>query len=136
MTIVEYFGAVKECLLTSPVVSRFHVIRERDTLTDGHLRARLTLTDGSQLEFSEYVQRSTEGQIDVITYSYHWTDTHGDLTRRWDNTPHFPDLPGFPHHIHDGRTGTVSPGQPVSIFTVLDEVARFSTIYPPRQQAG
>ena len=40
MTIVEYFGAVKECLLTSPVVSRFHVIRERDTLTDGHLRAR------------------------------------------------------------------------------------------------
>ena len=56
MTIVEYLDAIKECLLTSPVVSSFHVIRERDTLTDGHLRARLTLTDGSHLEFSEYVQ--------------------------------------------------------------------------------
>jgi hypothetical protein len=47
VTIVEYLDAIKECLLTSPVVSSFHVIRERDTLTDGHLRARLTLTDGS-----------------------------------------------------------------------------------------
>ena len=124
MTIVEYLDDIKECLLTSPVVSSFHVIRERDTLTDGHLRARLTLTDGSHLEFSEYVQRSTAGQVNVATYSYHWASTHGDLIRRWDNTPHFPDLPGFPHHIHNGHTGKVSPGQPVSIFVVLEEVAR------------
>jgi len=87
-------------------------------------RARLTLTDGSHLEFSEYVQRSTAGQVNVVTYSYHWADAYGDLIRRWDNTPHFPDLPGSPHHIHDGHTGKVSPGQPVSIFVVLEEVAR------------
>lgn len=124
MTIVEYLDAIKECLLTTPVVSGFHVVRERDTLTDGHLRARLSLADGSQLEFSEYVQRSTEGQINVVTYSYHWTDAHGDLIRRWDNTPHFPDLPGFPHHIHDGRTGTVCSGQPIGIFVVLEEITR------------
>ncbi len=82
------------------------------------------LTDGSLLEFSEYVQRSPNGQINVVTYSYHWTDAHGDLIWRWDNTPHFPDLAGFPHHIHDGRNNTVGPGKPVSIFTVLDEIAR------------
>ena len=124
MTIVEYLDSVKARLLTDPVVSGFHVIRERATLTDGHLRARLTLADGGLLEFSEYVQRSPDGAINVITYSYHWADVHGNLIRRWDNTPHFPDLPGFPYHIHDGPTGTVSPGQPVSIFAVIDEVAR------------
>jgi hypothetical protein len=37
------------------------------------------LTDHSLLEFSEYVQRSPDGQIDVETYSYHWTDAHGNL---------------------------------------------------------
>ena len=124
VTLAEYLDSVKERLLIDTVVSSFQIVRERSTLTDGHLRARLTLTDGSLLEFSEYVQRSPNGQINVVTYSYHWTDAHGDLIRRWDNTPHFPDLAGFPHHIHDGRTNTVSPGKPVSIFTVLDEMAR------------
>ena len=84
MTIVEYLDSVKARLLTDPVVSGFHVIRERATLTDGHLRARLTLADGGLLEFSEYVQRSPDGAINVITYSYHWADVHGNLIRRWD----------------------------------------------------
>jgi hypothetical protein len=112
VTIVEYLDSIKERLLTESVVSSFHVTRER-----------VTLTDGSSLEFSEYVQCSPEGTIGVATYSYHWTDARGDLIRRWDNTPHFPALPGFPHHVHDGRAGTVDPGRPVSIFAVLDEIA-------------
>lgn len=124
MTVIEYLDAVKERLTSDPVVSSFSVIRERVTLVDGHLRVRLTLSDGSTFEFSEYVQRSPDGQIDVVTYSYHWADADGNLIRRWDNTPHFPDLPGFPHHIHDGHTGSVVSGNPVSIFTVLDEIAR------------
>jgi len=124
VTVAEYLDAVKERLLTDPVVSSFRIIRERVTLTDGHLRARLALSDSSLFEFSEYVQRSPDGQINVVIYSYHWADADGNLIRRWDNTPHFPDLPGFPHHIHDGRTGTVGAGRPVSISSVLDEVAR------------
>jgi hypothetical protein len=124
VTIAEYLEAIKERLLTDPLVSGFRLVRERAALTDGHLRARLTLADGSQLEFSEYVQRSPDGPIQVMTYSYHWADAQGNLIQRWDNTPHFPNLPGFPHHVHDGRTGAVNPGQPVSIFVVLDEVAR------------
>ena len=59
----------------------------------------------------------------VITYSYHWANANNQLITRWDNTPHFPDLPGFPDHIHDGATGQVTPGQPMSIFTVLDAIA-------------
>ena len=127
MTVIEYLDAIKERLTTDPVVSDFSIIRERVTLVDGHLRARLTVSDGSLIEFSEYVQRSPDGQIDVVTYSYHWIDADGGLIRRWDNTPHFPDLPGFPHHIHDGRTDSVVPGEPVSIFVVLDEIVRFLT---------
>jgi hypothetical protein len=127
MTVIEYLDAVKERLTTDPLVAGFSIVRERVTLVDGHLRARLTISDGSQLEFSEYVQRSPDEQINVVTYSYHWADTDGNLIRRWDNTPHFPDLPGFPHHVHDGRAGSVLSGTPVSIFLVLDEIARLIT---------
>ena len=123
MTIEAYLEAIKERLVTDPMITRFHVIRERSTVIDGYLRARLTLVDGSQLEFSEYMQRSPVGGIAVITYSYHWADADNQLIRRWDNTPHFPDLPGFPDHIHDGATGEVTPGQPMSIFAVLHAIA-------------
>ena len=47
MTIEAYLEAIKERLVTDPMVTRFHVIRERSTLIDGYLRARLTLVDGS-----------------------------------------------------------------------------------------
>jgi len=127
VTIAKYLASVKERLLTDPLVSSFQIVRQRITLTDGHLRVRLTLTDGSLLEFSEYVQRSPDGQINVVTYSYHWANARDDLILRWDNAPHFPDLPGFPHHIHDGRTDMVGPGEPVSIFVVLDKIARLLT---------
>src|SRR5919106_1722591 len=123
MTIEAYLDSIKERFVTEPTVTSFHVIRERSTLIDGHLRARLALADSSQLEFSEYVQRSPTGEIVVITYSYHWADTNNQLIKRWDNTPHFPDLPGFPDHIHDGATGQVTSGQPMSIFAVLAEIA-------------
>ena len=123
MTIEAYLEAIKERLVTDPMVTRFDVIRERSTLIDGYLRARPELVDDSQLEFSEYMQRSSAGEIVVITYSYHWADANHELIARWDNTPHFPDLPGFPAHMHDGATGQVTPSQPMSIFTVLDEIA-------------
>jgi hypothetical protein len=123
MTIDAYLQAMKERFVTDPIVTRFSVIRERATLVNGYLRARLALADGSQLEFSEYMQRSSAGEIVVITYSYHWADANNQLITRWDNTPHFPGLPGFPDHRHDGATGGVTAGQPMSIFTVLDAIA-------------
>ncbi len=118
----EYLASIKERLLSDPVVASFRVIKERVTLNDGHLRARLILANGSQLEFSEYFQVASSGETTVVTYSYQWANAHDALIRRWDNTPHFPSLPGFPHHIHDGVANTVDPGRPVSIFVVLDEI--------------
>jgi uncharacterized protein DUF6516 len=123
MTIDAYLAAMKGRFVTDPLVTQLHVIRERSTLMDGYLRARLALADGSQLEFSEYMQRSSAGEIVVITYSYHWANANNQLIMRWDNTPHFPGLPGFPDHMHDGATGEVTAGQPMSIFTVLDAIA-------------
>jgi len=88
------------------------------------MRARIKLIDDSQLDFSEYFQPSPDGTIQVVTYSYYnWTDSRDTLILRWDNTPHYPDLPRFPDHIHDGGTGAIKPGSPASIFAVLDEIA-------------
>jgi hypothetical protein len=121
-TIAGYHQAVKARLLADPLIHRFEIRRERKTLDDGHLRARLTLFNGDQLEFSEYV-RQVQGIIEVITYSFHWTDPDGKLIRRWDNAPHFPHLPQAPHHIHESDEETVVPGRPITITQVLDEIS-------------
>ena len=63
MTIEAYVQAMKERCVTDPIVTQFVVIRERSTLMDGYLRARLALADGSQLECSEYMQRSSAGRL-------------------------------------------------------------------------
>jgi hypothetical protein len=123
MTITEYLESVKDRLLFDPIVKNFEILRERMTSTDGYLRVKALLNDGGFLEFSEYVQHNSKGKIEIVTYSYHWADSNAEIIMRWDNTPHFPSLPGFPHHIHDGRAKTVHSGVEVNIFEVLDEIA-------------
>jgi hypothetical protein len=120
----EYLEAVQERLVTDPVISRFHILRQRYTSFDAHIRGVLELSDGSRLEFSEYVQIGADETPSVITYSYHWCAGDGSLIRRWDNTPHHPNAPGFPHHVHSGIADEIRPGVPMSIHRVLDELAR------------
>lgn len=122
MSPAEYLELLKERLLTDAVVAGFRVRRERTTVIDGHIRARVEISDGSLLEFSEYVERTQDGGMRVLVYSYHWESADGDLICRWDNTPHYPDLLGFPHHVHDGRSEATRPGRPMDIFAVLDQI--------------
>ena len=122
VTIAEYLESVKALLFAAPIITSFQIVRERQTLVDAHLRVRLALSDGSLLEFSEYVQHLPENAIAVVTYSYHWADSKGSLRRRWDNTPHFPNLPGFPHHIHEGEATTILPGMATNIFVILEQI--------------
>jgi len=124
VVIQVYLERIKDRLLTDPVVQNFHIVRQREALFDGFIRVRVTLQDDSFLEFSEYVQRTANDDIVIIKYSYHWANAQGDLIKRWDNAAHFPDLPGFPHHVHDGVVEQVLPARPVDIFVILDVIAQ------------
>lgn len=123
-TIAEYHRDVKARLIADPLVHQFVIRRERRTLNDGYLRARLTLSNGDQLEFFEYVHQ-VRGHIEVVTYSFHWMDSGGELIRRWDNAPHYPHLPQAPHHVHDGDQDRVLPGTPTSVTQVLDQISAY-----------
>ncbi len=49
MIVNDYLHAIKERLLTDSAVASFRLIRERATLVDGYIRARLHLADESYL---------------------------------------------------------------------------------------
>jgi len=63
-----------------------------------HVSGRLK--DESRLEVSDYV--FADGSR---TYAFQWMEADGSLRQRWDNTPHWPSIATFPHHLH-------LPGQP------------------------
>ncbi|MEI1375736.1 DUF6516 family protein [Nostoc sp. UHCC 0926] len=64
-----------------------------------------------------------DNQITYIDYRYHFQDEQNSLIFRYDNTPHFPNLPSFPHHKHlfDNVIACEKP----HIADVLQEVMEF-----------
>ena len=63
------------------------------------LRIRLRFEQGHLLEINEAVV-IVDDKLVSLGYRYHCQNEQNQLIFRYDNTPHFPDLPSFPHHKH------------------------------------
>jgi hypothetical protein len=107
-TIIEkHFDEIETHLLTSAAIAWYEIVRREISLFDGKLRIKTQLFNNDTIELFEYVSEEN-GQLSILKYSYHWQNSEGQLVKRWDNAPHFPDLPNAPHHIHyaDGSTSS------------------------------
>lgn len=114
----SYLTEAELALVSSPIVVECQISRSWANTDDGYIRARVTLTNGDFLEASEYFVIQG-GRIETADYHHQWMDSSKQtLRRRWDSTPHYPELQNFPHHIHLDET-TVVPGQPMSLVSVL-----------------
>ena len=97
--LTTYFQAVEVRLIHSPVILSYQRLRREIGLIDGKFRYKLELIDNSLVECFAYVSEAS-GQLQTLKYSFHWQDKTGKLMQRWDNAPHYPNLPNSPHHIH------------------------------------
>jgi Family of unknown function (DUF6516) len=64
-----------------------------------------------------------DNQITYIDYRYHFQDEQNSLIFRYDSTPHFPNLPSFPHHKH--LPNNVIACEKPHIAEVIQEVLEF-----------
>jgi hypothetical protein len=92
--------------LYDTIVSRGYIEVEHlafDELTDrqGIVEGRLRFHDGSLLDFDEVVLLRDE-QIVKLRYAYHYQNQSGEMIFRYDNAPHYPNIPTYPHHKHVG----------------------------------
>ncbi len=63
------------------------------------------------------------GRCVTLEYRYQWMNgSQQQLIKRWDNARHFPNLPNFPHHIHDHSETHVIPGNPLSIIELMTAI--------------
>lgn len=119
----DYLQLVIARIISDANLDNYSIIREQITDKNGHFRIQVNFLDGSRLEFSEFFRRSETDQINVVAYSFHWMDKDNRLQMRWDNAKHYPKLPGFPHHLHDGDEKNVSSSETMDLFKVLDFIA-------------
>lgn len=67
--------------------------------TRANLRIRLRFNQTHLLEINEAII-VVDNQLKFLDYRYHFQDEQNRLIFRYDSTPHFPNLPNFPHHKH------------------------------------
>lgn len=78
-------------------------------------RLRCRLTPATYQLFIRIIQTPTE-----LVYSYQLFTDHPIV--RWDNAPHFPNIPAFPHHFHDQSDTVHSSPLQGDIFADLEIV--------------
>ena len=95
----NYFDTLEQTLLTqsSLYVEQFTITLLTPERANLRLRIRLKLTH--LLSISEALMVSNN-QLTPLDYRYHFQDPTHQLIFRYDSTPHFPNLPTFPHHKH------------------------------------
>jgi hypothetical protein len=82
-----------------------------------NLRIRVRFYHGCLLELNESV--IYQDTLRHLGYRYHFQDKQNELIFRYDNTPHFPDLPTYPHHKH--HPNDVIASERPSIAAVFNE---------------
>jgi hypothetical protein len=91
---------------------------ERRTAT---LEAKLRFHDGSCVEVTLTVDTSADHPL-WLNYRFHFQDASGRCLFRYDNTPHHPGLPSFPHHKHLGEHEVAISHHQPSISQILHEI--------------
>ncbi len=115
--------------LYATIHSRHEVMVEEFELFDNsavagrtsELFIRLRFWDGSLLQVEEALVARAFAIVKV-RYNYHYQRADSTQVFRYDNAPHYPDLPGFPQHKHEGDQMLSVPAPDLS--QVLREIDR------------
>jgi hypothetical protein len=118
--IERYFQQIAEMISQCLFISISHLAYDRRSNYVGFLRGEIVFLNGSTLYVREYV--NVETAIDRYMYSYHYQQADGSFVFRYDNAPHYPSLPTFPHHKHQGDEVNVLAVEAPELAMVLAEI--------------
>ena len=114
----RYLKRVQDALAASRIVLQ-PIVSVDDRGEVWFIRADLYFIDNSLLHFRELW--IGQGRRQKKTYTYHYQRADGTLVFRYDNAPHYPDLPSAPHHKHIGENDILAAEMP-DLFQVLKEI--------------
>lgn len=133
MHIEDYFSQIRETIQksTSLILKEISVHGNPtfDTRTDtaGVIDLRLVFVNKSYLDVVEFVV-IVNNKPEKVKYAYHYQSSENSPIFRYDNEPHWQQIPTFPNHKHDFKDnpeepGAILPATKVSLVTVLEEIS-------------
>lgn len=115
-----YFDSLMEVVrLSTWIVHEQLAFRQIDEYA-AYVKGELYLYGGFVLHVAEFAS-VRDGEMRREKYRYHLQDAHQRQVARWDNAPHHPDLPGFPHHRH-GVDDRAEPSAPMNLGLVIEQL--------------
>jgi len=119
VTVQDYFDALRESIATQSIVIQESLIFRDSGEESGFVKGCLVLPQDHRLYVAEYILT-----LPVFTrrkYRFHLQDASHKLVRRWDDAPHHPQLPTYPHHCHMAN-GEIAASPPMDLPSVLDAI--------------
>ncbi len=95
----DYLDQIEQVIQRCSNVDVEHYEEEILELKRANLRIRLRFNQTHLLEINEAIL-VVDNQLKFLDYRYHFQNEQNQLIFRYDSTPHFPNLPNFPHHKH------------------------------------
>ena len=117
-SVASYFDLISRVVEHSGAASADMEMKQQDP-THGTVEGSLYFYDGSRLEFIETVTIERYRPVKLL-YVYQYI-SGGEAVLRYNNAPHHPDLPTFPHHKHVGKARL--PATEPTLSQVLSEVS-------------
>jgi Family of unknown function (DUF6516) len=118
--IEDYFRRIESLVADAGIVRFFNITYDKRSASIGFIRGSIYFLDGSLLHLREFVD--VEYGSERYMYAYHYQRLDGTLVFRYDNTPHFPYLPTFPHHKHEGSESHIVAAGSADLEIVLAEI--------------
>lgn len=117
-----YLAEIELALIASQSIAHYEVVRAWTNTDDGYIRVRATLANGDFLEATEYYVLEQE-RVQIVDYRHQWMDgSRTILRRRWDCTPHHPELEDFPYHVHVASEDHVIAGQKLGVIDLVQRL--------------
>jgi len=126
LSIEAYLESLLDAIGAAPMVAVSDVALDKRGPQVGLIRGDIYFVDGSLLHFRELIDlESAPGRL---MYSYHYQRADASLVFRYDDTPHYPELPNFPHHKHEGTEQNAARATPPDLAAVLGEIERLHVV--------
>ncbi len=127
--IEDYFRQIATLIATAGIVHSSSITYDKRSTSIGFIHGDISFLDGFQLHLREFV--NVEHGTERYMYAYHYQRPDGALVFRYDNSPHFPALPTFPHHKHEASRANVMAASAPDLQTVLGEIrSLMATLVP------
>ena len=118
----DYFETLRAVIAASTIVRSSRLTFDRRSDEIGYVRGDLFLMDDSRLHFREFVRQIEGVPAERYSYAYQYQRADGTLILRYDDAPHFPNLPNAPHHKHSADLALAISSAAPDLATVLREI--------------